>query len=95
MEIIYEYMKDITGVEPEFKWGKIYQMIKDKTIPDAGLEDILLYINIKISTITKVATCPELFLCSEVIGWILSRTDAATLVVKNTEKKVFSSFILA
>ena len=37
MEIIYENMKSITGVEPEFKWGQIYQMIKDKTIPDASL----------------------------------------------------------
>ena len=59
-------------------------MIKEKTIPDAGLEDIPLYVKIKISTITKVATCPELFPCVKVIGWILSRADATTMIVSNT-----------
>ena len=29
MEIIYEDTKVVTGAEPEFKWGKIYPMIKD------------------------------------------------------------------
>ena len=70
-------------------------MIKDKTIPDVSLEYMPLYINIERSTITKVATCPELFMCAEVIGWILSQTDVATLVVNNTEKKGFASFIPA
>ena len=68
MEIIYEDTKSIIGEESEFKWGQIYQMIKDKTIPYVGLEDMSLYINIKISSITKVATFPELFPCAEVIG---------------------------
>ena len=72
MEIIYEDMKSITGVELVFKWGQIYHMIKDKTVPDAGLEDIPLYVNIKRSAITKVATHPELFPCSKVIDRILS-----------------------
>ena len=84
MEIIYEDTESVTGVEQEFKWGKIYQMIKDKTVLDVGLEDIALYVNIKISTITKVATRLELFPCAEVIDWILSRADAATMIVTNT-----------
>ena len=40
METIYEDTKVITGAEPEFKWGKIYHMIKDQSILDAFLEDI-------------------------------------------------------
>ena len=28
-EIIYEDTKSFTRVEPEFRWGQIYQMIKD------------------------------------------------------------------
>ena len=29
METIYEDTKVVIGVEPEFKWGQIYHMIKD------------------------------------------------------------------
>ena len=29
MEIIYEDMKVVIGVEPKIKWGHIYQIIKD------------------------------------------------------------------
>ena len=29
LEIIYEDTKAFTGVDPEFRWGQIYQMIKD------------------------------------------------------------------
>ena len=53
MEIIYKDTKSVTGVEPKFKWGHIYQMIKDQTIPDVGLEDIPLYVNIRKYAITK------------------------------------------
>ena len=83
----------ILRVEPgKFKWGQIYQMITDKKFPDVGLEDLPLYANIKIFGIKKVATRPDLFSCAEVIGWIISQTNAATLVVKNMEKKFFASF---
>ena len=71
VEIIYEDMKAIKGADQEFKWGKIYQMIRDQNVPDAGLEYMPLYIHIRISGITKVATCTELSLCAKVIGWIL------------------------
>ena len=53
---------------------------------DAGLEGIPLYVNIKIYAITKVATHPNLFPCAEVISWILSWEDAATMIVSNTGK---------
>ena len=29
LEIIYEDTKAFTGVEPEFRWGQIYQMIRE------------------------------------------------------------------
>ena len=51
--------------------GVIYQMIRDRDILDVGLEEMIIYQNIRKSDITKAATCPEIFPCSEVIGWIL------------------------
>ena len=35
--------KEITGIAPEFKWGELYQMIRDHDILDVGLEDMVLY----------------------------------------------------
>ena len=92
VEIIYEDTKLVTGAETKFKWGHIYQMIKDKTIPDAGLEDIPLYVNIRRSDITKVDKRPEIFPCVEVIRWILSQTDETTMIVSDIEKKPFCFF---
>ena len=46
-EIRFEDTKDITWVSIEFKWGEIYQMIRDQDIPNASLEEMLLYQNIK------------------------------------------------
>ena len=68
LDIIYEGTKDFNGVQPKFRWGQIYQMIKDQAVPDMGLEDIPIYANIKKSAIMKVSTRPELFPCAEVIG---------------------------
>ena len=68
MELIYEYTKAFTRVEPEFRCGQIYQMIKDQSIPNAGLEDIPIYENIMKSAIMKFSTCLELFPCIEVIS---------------------------
>ena len=67
-------------------------MIKDQTVPDAGLEDIPLYVNIRKSSITKVATRLELFPCVEVIGWILPWAYATTMIMSNTEGQPFASF---
>ena len=72
-EIKFENTKDIIGVAPEFKWGGLYQMIRDHNISDACLEEMIIYKNIRKSGITKAATRLELFPCSEVIGWIFPR----------------------
>ena len=55
---IFEDTKAITGIAPEFKWGELYQMIRDQDIPDEGFEDMVLYQNIRRSRITKGATRP-------------------------------------
>ena len=67
-------------------------MLKDQNIPNAGLEDIPLYVNIRKSGITKVATCPHLFPCVEVIGWILPQANASSMIISNIEGQNFSSF---
>ena len=56
VEVIYEDTKAFTGVEPEFRWGHIYQMIKDRNILDDGLEDLPIYANIERLAIMKDST---------------------------------------
>ena len=51
VEVIYEDTKAVTGSEPEYKWGEIYQMITNRSIPDTGLEDFPIYANIERSVI--------------------------------------------
>ena len=80
VEITYEDTKSITRAELEFKWGHIYHMLKEKKIPEAGLEDLVLYDNILESWITKVSTRPDIFPFIEVIGWILSKVDATGMI---------------
>ena len=75
VEYIYEDTKATIGVEPDYKWGEIYMMIANQNVPDAGFEELTIYANIEKSALMKVATRPELFPCSEVIGWILPRAD--------------------
>ena len=70
VEIIYEVTKAITEVEPDFKWGQMFRMMKEKKVREAGLEDLAMYENILWSRITKVATRPKILPCEEVIGWI-------------------------
>ena len=91
-EIIYEYTKAITVANQEFKWGKIYQINRDQNVPDVGLEEMPLYINIRKSSIMKVAMHPEFFPCAEVIGWILPRVEVGTMIMSNIEGKSFASF---
>ena len=38
VEVIYEDTKAIIGVEPEYKWGEVYRMISNQSVPDAGLK---------------------------------------------------------
>ena len=73
------------GVDPEYKWCEIYKMISNHSVLDAGLEDFPIYVNIERSTIMKVATRPDLFPCSEVIGWILPRADVTRRILVNIE----------
>ena len=58
VEVIYEDIKVVSGSEPEYRWGQIYQMIKDRSIANTGLEDLPIYANIERSMIMKVATRP-------------------------------------
>ena len=80
------------GDEHVFLWGQIYHMIKHQNVSDVGLEDILLYVNIRKSGITKKATCPKLFPCVKVIGWIIPRANSSTMIISNAEGKAFASF---
>ena len=68
VEFIYENTKASTRVEPNYKRGEIYRMIANQNVPDVGFEELTIYANIEKSAIMKVATRPELFPCSEVIG---------------------------
>ena len=40
----------------------------------------------------NVATRPELFPCSEVIGWILPRADVTTMILENVERQGYAAF---
>ena len=46
IEILYEVTKAITIAELDFKLGQMFQMLKEKKVPEAGLEDLALYENI-------------------------------------------------
>ena len=60
IETIYKDTKVVIGIEPEFKCRHIYQMFKEQTILDIGLEDISLYVNIRKFAITKLSTHPDI-----------------------------------
>ena len=70
-EYIYKGTKCISGVEPEYQWGEIYRLITRREVPDIGLEEESIYTNIERYSLMRITTRPELFPCSEVIGWIL------------------------
>ena len=40
----------------------------------------------------KVVTRPELFPCSEVIGWILPRKDVMRMILENTAKQGYDAY---
>ena len=40
----------------------------------------------------KIATRPEIFPCSEVIGWIPPRADVTTMILANTEKQGYATY---
>ena len=80
---IYEDTKCISSVEPEYQWGEIYRLIIRREVLDMALEEESIYANIEKSSLMKIATRPELFPCSEVIGWILPLADVTTMIVEN------------
>ena len=92
VEYSYEDTRATTGVEPDYKWGEIYRMISNQYVPDAGFEELTIYANIEKSSLMKVATRPELFPCSEVIGWILHREDVTMMILENTAKQGYTAY---
>ena len=84
-------MKDTIGSEPQYRWGYIYQMIKDRSALDAGLEDLEIYANIKRSSIMKYFTRTKLFPCAEVIGWILPKEDVTKMIFSNVDGQGFAA----
>ena len=91
-EYIYEDTRCTTGVESEYKWGEIYRLISHHEVPDTGFEEEMIYANIEIFALMKIATRPELFPCSGVIGWILPRTDVTTIILANTDKHGYATY---
>ena len=73
----------------------MFHMLKEKKVPEAGLEDLALYENILQSGITKVATRPKIIPCVEVIGWIFPRIDTMGMIMYDVENKAFTSFMPA
>ena len=61
-------------------------------MPYAGFEELTIYANIEKSALMKIATRPELFPCSEVIGWILPRADVTTMILANTAKQGYVAY---
>ena len=40
----------------------------------------------------KIATRPELFPCSEMIGWILPKADVTTMILENVDKQGYAAY---
>ena len=90
----YENTKCIVGVEPEYQWGDIYILIMCWEVLDIGFEEETICANIERSSLMKIATWPELFLCSEVIGLILPRANVTTMILENVDKQGYASYSL-
>ena len=86
VEYIYEDTRATTEVEHDYKWGDIYRIISNQNVPNARFEELTIYANIEKSAVMKIATRPELFPWSEVIIWILPKTDVTTMILANTAK---------
>ena len=67
-------------------------MIANQNVPDVGFKELTIYANIEKSALMKVATRPELFPCSEVIGWIPPRIDVTTMILENTNKQGYATY---
>ena len=91
-EYIYEDTKCISGIEPEYQWGEVYRLITRREVPDMGLEEESIYANIERSSLMKITTRPELFPCSEVIGWILPQAYVTTMILENVERQGYAAY---
>ena len=52
-----------------------------------GLEEEGIYANIERYSLMKIATRPDIFPCSEVIGWILPRAYVTMMILENVENR--------
>ena len=59
---------------------------------DVSFKELMIYANIEKSALMKVATRPELFPCSEVIGWTFPRLDVTTMILENTAKQGYAMY---
>ena len=64
-----------------------------QNVPDVGFEEMTIYANIERSALMKVATRPELYPCSKVIGWILPRENVTRMILENTAKQGYDAYI--
>ena len=92
VEIIYEDTKPVTGVDPEFRRGQVYQMIKYHIVLGTGLEDLPIYTNIKRSSIMKESTGLGLFPCFGVIDWILPRINVVKMILVDVNGQGFGAY---
>ena len=86
VEYTYEDTKCIVGIELKYKWWEFYKLITHWEVPDTSFEEETIYANIERFALMRVATRPEIFPCSEVIGWIFPRADVITMILANIDK---------
>ena len=67
-------------------------MISNQEVLDARFEELTIYANIEKSALMKIAIRPEMFPCSEVIGWIMPRADVTTMILSNTAKHGYVAY---
>ena len=72
--------------------GGIYRLITRQVVLDIGFEEETIYAKIERSSLMKISTRPKLFLCSEVIGWILPRADVTTMILENVAKQGYAAY---
>ena len=86
VEYTYEDTRCIMGLEHEYKWGEIHRLITHREVPDTSFEEETIYANIERFALMRVATKPEIFPFSELIGCILPRADVTTMILANIDK---------
>ena len=67
-------------------------MMVERKVSEAGLGDLDLYENILRFGLTKIATKPEVFPCTEVIGWLLLKIDMVGMIINDEEGNPVASF---